>query len=325
MIIDELFKIIYGHNIYIQMHNSPDPDAIASAYGLQQLLKYHNIDGKICCYGIIDKINARKMLYEFDIEVMFLDEDTRINDKDYIVLVDGQNYNNNITIVNGNVVGCIDHHPTVKESEYKYSDIRITGACASIIAEYFYKTKTEITTNVATALVYGIKVDTNNFIRGMTQLDIDMISKLFPKVDNKKIANLHNSTLELKDLKAYRAAIDSITIIDKVGFSYIPFDCEDALIGMISDFILSLDIVYISVVSCERTNGVKLSLRSKNTDIDAGKLLNDALEGCGTGGGHCSMAGGFIPNKTIKNIKSSKRELIEKLILNSTYNRKLKI
>ena len=316
MRLNKLINTLYGHNVYIQMHNSPDPDAIASAYGLQQLLKYNGIESKICCYGIIDKINARKMLCEFDIEVLFLNKNTTINNDDYIVLVDAQNYNNNVTIVNGTVVGCIDHHPTVKETEYKYSDIRITGACASIIAEYFYETNTEISTNVATALAYGIKIDTNAFIRGVTQLDVDMIYKMFPNINSEKISNLENSTLELKDLSAYRAAIDSITVIDNLGFSYIPFNCEDALIGMISDFILSLDVVYISIVACERAEGIKISLRSENINVDAGKLLNNALREYGSGGGHHSMAGGFIPNKSIEKIKDSKQKLIEKLILN---------
>ena len=37
--IDEMLKSIRNKHVYIQMHNFPDPDAIASAFGLQYLLR----------------------------------------------------------------------------------------------------------------------------------------------------------------------------------------------------------------------------------------------------------------------------------------------
>lgn len=35
--VDDLIRLCQGHAVYIQTHNFPDPDAIASAYGLQEL------------------------------------------------------------------------------------------------------------------------------------------------------------------------------------------------------------------------------------------------------------------------------------------------
>lgn len=37
--LDELVTQINREHVYIQTHNFPDPDAIASAFGLQELLK----------------------------------------------------------------------------------------------------------------------------------------------------------------------------------------------------------------------------------------------------------------------------------------------
>ena len=37
--LDELVTQINRKHVYIQTHNFPDPDAIASAFGLQELLK----------------------------------------------------------------------------------------------------------------------------------------------------------------------------------------------------------------------------------------------------------------------------------------------
>ena len=36
----DLITICRGHRVFIQTHNIPDPDAIGSAFGLQQLMKH---------------------------------------------------------------------------------------------------------------------------------------------------------------------------------------------------------------------------------------------------------------------------------------------
>ena len=43
-----------------------------------------------------------------------------------------------------------------------------------------------------------------------------------------------------------------------------------------------------------KKDGIKLSVRSEGVDMDAGKIINKALSGIGSGGGHAAMAGGFI-------------------------------
>ena len=44
-----------------------------------------------------------------------------------------------------------------------------------------------------------------------------------------------------------------------------------------------------------KENGINLSVRSERADLHAGKIVDEALDGIGSGGGHASMAGGFIP------------------------------
>lgn len=65
----ELIALCEGHKIYIQTHNFPDPDAIASAFGLQKLLKHYGIGSELCYDGRIDKLSASKMLDTFGIRM----------------------------------------------------------------------------------------------------------------------------------------------------------------------------------------------------------------------------------------------------------------
>lgn len=311
----QLVELLKGHKSYIQTHNYPDPDAIASAYGLQCFLKQHGIYAWICYDGEASKLSTKKMFEVFGIEVLPKEKLLEMTEKDYIVTVDSQKYNANLTDFIGDEVACIDHHPTYVDCEYAYKDVRKAGACATLIAEYFYKTGTQMDASAAAALAYGIKMDTDDFIRGVTDLDIDMFAYVYKMADVDKIETMYNNVLELSDLQAYGAAINNIHIIDGVGFASIPFDCPDALIAIVSDFILSLDVVDVSVIYAIRKDGVKFSVRSERKMIDAGKLVEKALLNYGNGGGHQAMAGGFIPMENLDKISGGLHGMVEKVFM----------
>lgn len=163
-----------------------------------------------------------------------------------------------------------------------------------MIAQYYHQLGILPDKNTATALLYGIRMDTLQFSRGVTLSDIEMFGYLFPLCDAQKLTELERNNIELTDLRAYSAAINSITLYDKVGFASIPFSCPDGLIAVLSDFVLALEEVLVSVVLCHRTDGIKLSVRSEIKEVHAGHLIHNALKGIGDGGGHHDMAGGIV-------------------------------
>ena len=312
----ELVALCQGHSVYIQTHNFPDPDAIASAFGLQRLLELYGVRSVLCYDGRIDKLSASKMLEIFNIEMVSYDSlESKMRETDRIICVDSQKHAGNVTDFKGDEVACIDHHPTFVQIEYQYQDIRITGACATLIAEYYELSGQEPDRDVATALLYGLKMDTLQFARGVTELDIKMFGFLFPRCDQEKLAYLERNNMEFADLKAYGAAISDIELYDKVGFSCIPFSCPDALIAIISDFILALIEVEVAIVFSFREDGVKLSVRSEDPNIHAGNLLHAALERIGDGGGHASMGGGLIPKDNMTELGSYPKDAIRNLFL----------
>ena len=312
--INKLIEICRGHNVYIQTHNIPDPDAIASAAGLQYIFKVNGLDSTICYDGDIDKLSSSKMLDMFGIK-MFSDQslsDTMKED-DYIICVDSQKNAGNITNLIGNEIATIDHHPTTGKNadvEYLYKDIRLVGACSSIITEYFIDLGIDMDPDMATLLLYGIKMDTLQFSRGVRGEDISAFGYLNPRIDEDKLAKLEMNNIEFSDLKSFGAAIENIQVFDCLGVSYIPFPCPDAMIAMVADFILSLIEVEIAVIYCEREDGFKFSVRSEKSGIDAGKITAKALEGIGNGGGHPTMAGGRIPAENVHMLGDYKNNVI---------------
>ena len=289
-----LVDLLKGHTVYLQTHNFPDPDALSAAYGMQVFLGANGVDTTICYAGKIEKNSTKRMMDVFGIEAVHINEIPDMKEEDYIVTIDAQKYNSNITDFIGDEVACIDHHPTMIPCAYEYSDIRICGACCSIVTDYFIKSNTSMDANTATALLYGLKMDTESFNRGVTDFDIEMYGYLHKLADNQKITSMYNNNMEIEDLHAYGEAIRNIQIYDNVGFAKISFDCPDALIAMISDFILGLDVVEFSVVYAVRDGGLKFSVRNETAVYHAGTITARALEGLGGGGGHFTMAGGVI-------------------------------
>lgn len=292
----KIVESISKKHVYIQTHNFPDPDAIASAFGLQYLLKKKNIESTICYFGEIDRYSTVQMVKELEIEIYNVKNLNSLGNTDEIILVDSQKGNVNIEDISGEEVICIDHHPNYEKYDYKFADIRDnTGACASIIAEYFFENNIDIPTNVATALIYGIKIDTANLSRGVSQLDLDMFYRIYNICDKKVLENLEHSVLQWEDLKAFVNVFDTIKVYDGVCFANTGKNCPEALIATISDFVMSISDVKISVVYSKKEDGVKLSVRCKIKTFDAGRITEQALKGIGNGGGHSHMAGGFVP------------------------------
>lgn len=326
--LDNMIGYLNNKHVFIQTHNFPDPDAIASAFGLQYLLGQKGIESTICYKGRIDHTTSAKMVQMLGIKIVELDELNQMTDlnkmdeKAEIILVDSQNGNANTINLPGNSVLCIDHHPNNEKVCYECADIRPeVGACASIIASYFYENNISMDERIATALMYGIKIDTANLTRGVSDLDLNMFYKMYHLTDKSMLAHLDTSVLCIEDLKAYSNAINNIKINKNMCFTNTGVDCPEALIANISDFILALEEVNFAVVCSKKEDGIKLSVRCSNLDWNVGKITNEALMGIGNGGGHEHMAGGFVPYdfKSGINLKKEKKSVND--VLNDIRNR----
>ena len=295
--LEQIIQQINRKHVYIQTHNFPDPDAIASAYGLQVLLRIHGIASTICYKGKIDRYSTDKLREMLDIGLENIEDlEEKLTEEDEVILVDAQKGNSNIINMTGDEIICIDHHPTYEKYEYRFSDIRPDiGACSTIIAKYFFENEIPITKKIATALTFGIRSDTQRLSRGVSKLDMEMMYRMFDACDQDVIHLLENSNLYFEDLMAYSRAISSIEVFENISFADTGENCPEALIASVSDFMLALVEVTFSVVYSRKEEGIKISVRSEGPSLDAGKIISVALKGIGSGGGHATMAGGFVP------------------------------
>lgn len=311
--VNELVNLLKGHRVFIQPHNFPDPDAIASAFALQYFLKQYGITARICHHGNIDRTSTEAMVTILGIDMTGANDLRDLNDEDYIITVDSQKGNSNLLDLPGEEVACIDHHPVFNDGYYRFTDIRKVGSCSSIIADYYRENGIEMPEKIATALLYGLKTDTMDFTRGITPFDIEIFSYLFNLANNSLIRRLQTSTFRYDELDAFIASMVSMKIENGVAYSYIDFECTDSFVATVSDFILSLDAVFFSVVYSSRGSGIKFSVRSEIEKLDAGMITSNALSTVGNGGGHNCMAGGYAEKEWLLAIDSDLNTAITRL------------
>lgn len=310
--LEEILSYIKGKSVYVQMHNFPDPDAIASAYGMKKLLEAEGISAEIVYKGNIEKTVTSKMVSLLNIDILEINCAEELDAEREVIIVDAQKGNANIVDAHSDKTICIDHHPIYNSNKYVFSDIRPdVGACASIIASYYMENNINIDVHMATALLYGIKVDTADMKRGVTQLDLDMFYSLYNMADHKVLNKLDTSVRQYDDLKAYAYAIANLDVKKDACFASTGDNCQESLIASICDFIMSLDGIDFAVTYSAKKEGVKLSIRSCGV-YDAGRISNNALKSIGNGGGHEHMAGGFISYSSLDNRDASYiRKVIE--------------
>jgi nanoRNase/pAp phosphatase (c-di-AMP/oligoRNAs hydrolase) len=291
--------------VFIQPHNVPDPDAIAASFGLQYLLSTRGIKTVIVYENEVEKANSLKMLELFGIEMMPASQVATMGEEDWTVLVDVQKFNSNVTDLITDEVACIDHHElNGKEGDHKFTDLRPdVGACSSIMADYFVENNIDIPRKVATALLYGIFMDTSDLTRGVSELDINMFYQLYGHSDISLITELKGNQISKADLDDYARAFQTVEIYDEMGFLCLD-NCNDSLLGAAGDIVLSIAGVNIVVAYSPRPEGIKFSLRSIEPRVSAEEMVKAVLKDLGFGGGHKSMAGGFLPSENMEKDKS---------------------
>ena len=281
-------------HVFIQTHNFPDHDAVASAYGLMELLRLHGIPSTIIYQGAIQRDSLRSFIEYLEIPISNV-EDVRLSPQDKIIIIDGCKGNKNVSDLIGDEIGVIDHHQVERPEEVPWCDIRPQlGACATIVHTYWLESESPIPQAVGTALLVGLLVDTALMTRGVSQEDVIAYSKLYGIAEMQYVNKLLRNNIQQKDLRYFSDAIELLKMFKSVGFCYLRDGCNQNLLGILGDFFLALKEVDLVLLCSENGEIINLSIRSERSDWNASRIIQKVVDGIGFGGGHGDMAGGII-------------------------------
>lgn len=286
--------------VWIQSHDSPDADSIASSFGMSYLFDKLGVPNEMIYFGnIISKPNLLELIDKFDIKINNKGHEFKVPDDELLLVVDGQRGSRNVYSFTAQNVAVLDHHMLENHFDYVYSNIQSKlGSCSTLIHMYLKAFNIRPTTAVATSLYFGLMTDTNNFVVKYTNLDADCKDELDSLTDEKAITKLVRTSLTFEDIMICTKALESIERYGDIVFSRIG-DADDNLLGHISDLVSEIAGINIVVLCSERRDGYKFSIRSYHEFITAENIIQVLVNKIGSGGGHMNKSGGYVPRNDI--------------------------
>ncbi len=282
-----------AESVAILLQDDPDPDAIGSGLALRQVLGRNKQTAPLASFGKVTRPENLAMVKLLEIEIEKVTE-SRLRSFDRIAVVDLQPPHLSKPPEHVDLV--IDHHPEQFTYKSHIKDIRPSyGATSSILLEYLLCSGANITTRVATAMLYGIKSDTFLLSREVNEWDVGAFSYLYPLANQNLMRRIERPELPPAALDALSLALKNRRVIDKVAFVHLGRVERDDLIPQMADFSLSFEGIEWAFVSGIYDSNYIVSVRNVGYVRAAGRILKEAFGEIGSAGGHASMAKAIIP------------------------------
>lgn len=298
-----LLKLLRGkQRILVTTHMHPDPDALASAYAMSQLIRHEcpkaairvSVKGQIG--GGINEAFTRYTKLQ-----LTRWRDSALSRYDAIILVDTQPMFAFSPLPQGILpTAVIDHHVARgRKARLRFSDVRPdVGATSSIVFSYFMELDVPIAPDLAATLLYAIESDLAGAAGTPTELDNMALSSLTLIADTHTLYKMRHVDLPQSYYQSYATALSNATFYDHAIFAHL--DEIDSLEkpAVIADFLLRFDQVDWALVSAVHGKRLILSLRTSDKERSAGEIMRKLVRRIGEGGGHRTKAGGFVRLET---------------------------
>ncbi len=285
----------------ILLQPDPDPDGIASGFALRALLGRKSSTCPLISFGEVKRPENLAMVAALGLEVRTVSADD-LDEFDGLALVDVQPsvFGEEMPARVRSVDVVIDHHPERSGYDTVIRDIRPSyGATATIITGYVRAAQLDIRPKLATALIYGVKSDTQLLGRETSRHDINAFAYLHQWHSPALLRRIERPALPLDGLKALGRAL-SHTSVDKGIHLLVLGRVREDVIPQVADLGLQAEGAEWSIAVGSVNSDLVFSVRNVGYVRAAGEVVRAVVEGLGVGGGHRSMAKGIIPLKAFR-------------------------
>jgi nanoRNase/pAp phosphatase (c-di-AMP/oligoRNAs hydrolase) len=311
--------------IGILLQPDPDPDGIAGGYALRVLLGRKRPTAPLISFGEVKRPENRAMIEALGIDVRTVTPE-ELDEFDGLALIDVQPtvFGENPPARVRSVDAVIDHHPERSGYDTVISDIRTGyGATSTILTEYLRAAGMEVNARLATALLYGIKSDTQLLGRETSRDDMAAFSFLHANHSPALLRRIERPALPTDGLRALGRALSHTTVEDGIHLLVLGRVGED-VIPQVADLGLQADGAEWSIAAGNVGSDLVFSVRNVGYVRAAGDVVRRVVEGLGVGGGHRSMAKGIIPLKAFREVygsatRSKIREALQKAFVTAIH------
>ncbi|MGE4505590.1 MAG: bifunctional oligoribonuclease/PAP phosphatase NrnA [Desulfovibrionaceae bacterium] len=203
----------------------------------------------------------------------------------------------------------IDHHPLLKDKPVSapFTDIRPKyGATCTMMVEYLYNMKIRPGMLLATALMYGIKTDTDDWERDFIDADMAAFKYLSKFADRTILNRIGRSEFHLDWMRFFSRAFYNLRRIGSGLFAHMGKVENPDILVIVADFFMRVHGVSWVTVSGEYGETMVVIFRGDGLRKDMGKFASCLLGELGSAGGHKEAARGEVP---IANLNGEDPEL----------------
>ena len=207
------------NDIVIQLHDNPDADAIGSGFAIY---KYFEGKGKTVrlIYGgsfKIAKSNVVILVDALKIPVEYVD---RIDKPELLITVDCQYGEGNVTHFDADNIAMIDHHNTGRTSDDMCEIRSHIVSCATVVYDMLRKEGVDVNQDrdIATALYYGLYMDSNGLSELRHPLERDMIDDL--QYNKSLIVKLINSNFSIQEMETAGMALAKFARAYRIAYTH---------------------------------------------------------------------------------------------------------
>ena len=273
----------------ILIQPDPDPDGMASALALRVLLHRKEDQSPIISLGEVTRPENQRMAELIGLRVVRVTE-PELKGFKRVIAVDTQP----APAESRTRYAVIDHHPVRTGYTADLVDIRPHyGAAATIVTEYLrVGDEDRITPRLATALIYGIRTDTEILRRGTGAADIEAYAFLQARADHELLRKIGRPAFSETALRAVGRALASLRKEGDIAVAYVGRldDRASHVLPNLADFCLSIEGVAWSAAAGIVRGQLAINIRHLGGGMGAGDLAKALAEEEGMGGGHRSMA-----------------------------------
>ncbi|MFC4543537.1 DHH family phosphoesterase [Halosolutus amylolyticus] len=281
-----------GTRLAIVTQDSPDPDSIASAAALQAVADHLGIESDIIYLGDVGHQENRAFVNLLGIDLVQWDEVEDRSIYDTVALVDHATS----TEMDLPIDIVIDHHEPDEEYESEFVDIRPNmSSTSTIMTKYIQEFDMNVSEEVATALLYGIRAETLDFKRDTTPADLTAAAYLYPFANHDTLEQVESPSMSPETLDVLAEAIANRDVQGSHLVSNAGFVRDREALTQAASHLLNLEGVTTTAVFGIADETIFLAGRSKDIRINIGKVLDDAYGEIGETAGHSTQASAEIP------------------------------
>lgn len=280
----------------VLIHPDADPDAISSALAVRALLGGDAKRLPVVSLGGIRRPENVRMAELLGLEVREVTPEELMGMR-RLITVDMQPTG---LVGEGAAIAVIDHHPPERGYQAEFRDVRSDyGATASMLTEYLRGADADLLdAPLATALLYGIKTDTDSLTRGVNPPDVAAYAFLQARADLQLLRRLERPSFPVDAAQRVGTALAGLQAADGVLVAHageLPPEWAH-LPAEIADFCMAIEAVTLGVATAHVDDELVFTIRYTGSDEDgAGGLARRIAAQGGRGGGHATMARAALP------------------------------